>query len=190
MAKLPHLREDIVASKHYEPVYPALFDVRIQFPAAVDDSQREIMLDNITAVSGLETEKLPDKVEQKFKGVTRSFAGAVIGDTSHEVTVTFNVNLDDANSMFAYRLLKQWSNLIYDTESGERGLATEYKAGTSMTITLFNKRQQVFRTYKAVDIFLGSQIENNLTDFDYTNNEPIDPMSVTFVCDRIDVIDN
>lgn len=189
MAKLPHLRNDIVASKHYEPVYTSLFDVRIQFPAAVDDSQREITLDNILGVEGLETEKLPDPVQQKFKSATRSFAGSVIDDTSHSVSITVNVNLDDSNSIFSYNLFKQWSNLIYNTNTGERGLASEYKAGTSMTITVFNKREQVFRTYRAVDIFIGEPI-TSLSELNYETNEPWEPITINFVCDRIDVINN
>jgi len=189
MAKLPHNKNDQVARKHYEPIYVNLYEVRIQFPAAIDASQKELTLDNIIAVGGLETEKLPGVVTQKFKGVSRSFAGSVIDDSSHVITVTVNVNLDDSNSMFAYNLFKSWSNLIYNTNTGERGLALEYKAGTSMTITVFNKKEQVFRTYKAIDIFINEPI-TPLAELAYETNDPFEPIVVSFQCDWVDVIDN
>lgn len=187
--KLPHKRNDITGNKHMEPVYPALFDVRIQFPAAVDDSQRELVLDNIVSVGGLNANKLPGTVTQKFKGVTRTFAGAVVDDTSQVVTVTVNVNLDESNSMFTYKMFKQWSDLIYNPMTGERGLAAEYAAGTSMTVTLFNKKEQVFKTYKALDIFINEPIPD-LEDLNYETNDPWEPITISFVCDRIDVLDN
>jgi len=186
--KLPHQKEDIVAKRYLEPIYKALFEVRVQFPAAVDDAQRELALDNIIGVSGLTTEKLPGIVQQKFRGTTRSFAGAVVDDTSHDITITMNINLDDSNSMYSYKLFKQWSDIIYNTNTGERGLAAEYKTG-SMTVTLYNKSGQVFRTYKAVDIFISEPI-TALDDFNYETNDIVEPISIIFKCDRVDVIDN
>jgi len=189
MPKLPHRREDVVGNKYYEPIYKSLFEARIQFPAAVDESQRELVLDNITKVSGLETEKMPAKVTQKFKGVTRTFAGSVIDDTSHEVTVTFNLNLDDSNTNYVYKLFRKWSDLIYNVSTGERGLAAEYMANTSLTVTVFNKKEQIFRTYKATDIFLSEAIPS-LSDFDHVENGIWEDFEVKFTCDRIDVTDN
>jgi hypothetical protein len=189
MAKLPHIKNDIVASKYYEPIYTNLFEVRIQFPAAVDDSQRELVLDNIIKVSGLDTEKLPDTTTQKFKGISRTFAGSVLSDSSHTVTIEVNLNLDDSNSMFVYKLFKRWSDLIYKTSTGEKGLAAEYKAGTLLTVTVFNKREQIFRTYKAPDIFINAPI-TSIEEYSYENNDAFDPITISFQCDRIDVIDN
>lgn len=189
MAKLPNRKEDIVANKYYEPVYTNIFDTRIQFPAAVDTTQRELVLDNIISVSGLETERLPDKVTQKYKGTTRSFAGSAIDDTSTEITITVNVNLDDSNSMFTYKMFKQWSNLIYNKDTGERGLAAEYMAGTYIIITVMNKRQQIFRTYTATDIFLGEALPD-LSELNYETNEAWAPMEIKFVCDKVEVKDN
>lgn len=189
--KLPHNRNDSAATKYHEPLYKALFDARMQFPSAVDSSQREIVLDNITSITGLEgIEKMPATITQKFKGVTRTSAGAMVEDTSHEIKIKFNLNLDEANTIYTYKLFRGWSDLIYNPATGERGLLTEYKAGTSLTITIFNKREQVYRTYKAIDLFLKEPIPGLFGTLDFAENGAEEEFEVTFVADRLDKFDN
>lgn len=183
----PNPREDKALVGHYEPVYPNLFDVSISFPQAVDSTKKELLLANVLSVEGLEIDKTPEKVMQKFKGATRTYAGSLLDDTSHEVTLSFEVNLDDSNQMYVYKMLQEWLRLIYNPETGERGLASEYATGI-MTIVIYNKKHEVFKTYKCKNIFISSPLPP--IDLAYDNGEPWKLEGIIFTCDIIDTIDN
>lgn len=185
----PTVKNDIAAKRYDEAVFSSIFDVRIKFPDAIDSSNSEIVIDNIIAVGGLTNEKMPADVVQKFKGTTRTKAGSVIDDTSHEIALTINLNLDSSNSMYSYNLFKRWANLVYNIETGERGLEVEYRAGTSIVIQLENKAGQVFRTYKGYDIYVNQPLPN-IEELNYDNNDPVEPIVVSLRCDDLRVENN
>jgi hypothetical protein len=81
-----------------------LFDVNIVFPAAVGSG--EFVLENVIKVGGLETDKVPDVVTQTYRGAKRSYAAGFIEDTFVDITLDFEVNLNDANSAYVYKTLK------------------------------------------------------------------------------------
>ena len=98
MAGLPHYRNSKAAMQKFEPVYNAQFEVLLTPPAAV--TGWTLVMENVIKVGGIEVNKVPTVVEQKYKSAKRSYAGGIVDDTSINITLDFEVNLDDSNSAY------------------------------------------------------------------------------------------
>lgn len=159
---LPHFRLSQASMQSFEPIYNNLFEVRITPPAAIRTGtpweNTQLILDNVIQVGGLGgIEKIPPVVTQKYKGVTRSYAGALPDQTFADITIDFELNLDSANSAYVYKALKSWTDLVYNPLTGELGLKSEY-AGTSddptlMTVLVYNKKGVVIKQITFRQIF-------------------------------------
>lgn len=159
---LPHFRLSQASMQSFEPVYKNLFEVRITPPAAIRTGtpweNSQLILDNVISVGGLGgIEKVPPVVAQKYKGVTRSYAGALPDSTFADITIDFELNLDSANSAYVYKALKAWTDLVYNPLTGELGLKSEY-AGTSddptlMTVLVYNKKGVIIKQITFRQIF-------------------------------------
>ena len=167
MAGLPHYRNSKAAmEKKFEPVYNAQFEVILQPPAAV--TGWSLVMENVIKVGGVEVNKLPAVVEQKYKSAKRSYAGGIVDDTSINITLDFEVNLDDSNSAYVYKALRKWCDLIYDPLTGRTGLKRDY-AGGPLIINYFNKNGDIFRQIKAPVVFPTTPITPIESDF--TSND-------------------
>jgi hypothetical protein len=125
-------------------------------------------MENVIKVGGVEVNKLPAVVEQKYKSAKRSYAGGIVDDTSINITLDFEVNLDDNNSAYVYKALRKWCDLIYDPLTGRTGLKRDY-AGGPLIINYFNKNGDIFRQIKAPVVFPTTPITPIESDF--TSND-------------------
>lgn len=150
----------------FEPVYNAQFEVLLTPPAAV--TGWTLVMENVIKVGGIEVNKVPAVVEQKYKSAKRSYAGGIIDDTSINITLDFEVNLDDSNSAYVYKALRKWCDLIYDPLTGRMGLKKDYTGGP-LIINYFNKAGDIFRQIKAPVVFPTTPITPIESDF--TNND-------------------
>lgn len=166
MAGLPHYRNSSAAMQKFEPVYNAQFEVLLTPPAAV--TGWTLVMENVIKVGGIEVNKVPAVVEQKYKSAKRSYAGGIIDDTSINITLDFEVNLDDSNSAYVYKALRKWCDLIYDPLTGRMGLKKDYTGGP-LIINYFNKAGDIFRQIKAPVVFPTTPITPIESDF--TNND-------------------
>lgn len=166
MAGLPHYRNSKAAMQKFEPVYNAQFEVLLTPPAAV--TGWTLVMENVIKVGGIEVNKVPTVVEQKYKSAKRSFAGGIVDDTSINITLDFEVNLDDSNSAYVYKALRKWCDLIYDPLTGRMGLKKDYTGGP-LIINYFNKAGDIFRQVKAPVVFPTTPITPIESDF--TNND-------------------
>ena len=166
MAGLPHYRNSSAAMQKFEPVYNAQFEVLLTPPAAV--TGWTLVMENVIKVGGIEVNKVPAVVEQKYKSAKRSYAGGIIDDTSINITLEFEVNLDDSNSAYVYKALRKWCDLIYDPLTGRMGLKKDYTGGP-LIINYFNKAGDMFRQIKAPVVFPTTPITPIESDF--TNND-------------------
>ena len=75
---LSHFRTSRVSMEKYEPVYLNLFTVEIELPSklAVSEADRNLFLEGIKTVKGLQTDAIPDVIQQQYKFADRSFAGS------------------------------------------------------------------------------------------------------------------
>jgi len=178
MAGLPHYRNSKAAMNKFEPVYLAQFEVTLQPPPAVTDWS--LVMENVLKVSGVDLNKLPAVVEQKYKSAKRSFAGGMNDATTADVQLDFEVNLNDANSMYVYKALRKWTDLIYDPLTGRMGLKKDYVGGP-MIINYFNKNGDIFRQVKFPVCFPTSPLP--VIESDFSSNDIYKISGFTLRCD-------
>ncbi len=178
MAGLPHYRNSKASMNKFEPVYNAQFEVTLQPPPAVADWA--LVMEQVLKVGGVDVNRLPAVVEQKYKSAKRSFAGGMVDNTTVDVQLDFEVNLNDSNSMYVYKALRRWCDLIYDPLTGKMGLKREYTGGP-MIINYFNKNGDIFRRVTFPVCFPTTPITP--IESDYSNNEIYRITGFTLRCD-------
>ena len=174
-----HYRNSPININRWEPVFTNLFDVTIQPPSLVADKWGQLVLDSILKVGGLETEKMPGIVEQKFKGHTRRFQSSVPESTTVDITIGFAVNVDDSNSVYVYNALRAWSDLVYDPLTGAMTNKVDYSGGP-MTVSLHTRVGDIFRQWKFPWIWPMAPLPP--IELDYTAADPWE-MEVVFAAD-------
>ena len=168
MAGLPHYQNSLFGINKYEPVYLNQFEVLITPPAAVLGGP--ILVQQVTSITGLGVDKTPAATQQKYKFAVRNYAGAKPEQTVFDLTVNFTVNLNDANSMYVFKTLRQWTDLIYNPLTGAMGIKRDY-TGT-IVLSIFNKQGDVFRRITCRDCFPISPI--GAMELDYSGTELYD----------------
>ena len=170
MAGLPHFTSAKAAVSLYEPVYLNQFEVIIQPPAAVSNpagtAGRTLMVENVTQIGGLAVDKTPAPVMQNYKFAGRRYAGAAVDDTGVKITVNFQTNLDDNNSNYVHKTLRQWSDLVYNPLTGAMGIKSNYAGGTYILVSIFNKQGDVFRRMKFLNCFPTKAIDTMPLTYD------------------------
>ena len=170
MAGLPHYQNSLFGINKYEPVYLNQFEVLITPPGPVLGGQ--ILVQQVTNLSGLEADKTPAPIQQRYKFAVRNYAGAKPEQTVFDLALSFTVNLNDANSMYVFKTLRQWTDLIYNPLTGAMGVKTDY-TGT-IVISIFNKQGDVFRRITCKDCFPTTPL--TVMELDY---QAIDIYNVT-----------
>jgi len=168
MAGLPHYKNSRAAVSNFEPLYPAHFEIILTPPAAV--SGWDLVMENVLKVGGLETNKMPGVVEQQFKANKRSFAGgSIAGETTVSLALDFEVNLNDNNSAYVYKALRQWTDIIYDPLTGRQGLKKDYIGGP-MVVSWFNKQGDIHQQWKFPTVFPETALPA-VGELSYDNND-------------------
>ena len=170
MAGLPHYQNSLFGINKYEPVYLNQFEVLVTPPGPVLGGQ--ILVQQVTNLSGLEVDKTPAPIQQRYKFAVRNYAGAKPDQTYFDLVLSFTVNLNDANSMYVFKTLRQWTDLIYNPLTGAMGVKANY-TGT-MVISIFNKQGDVFRRITCKDCFPTTPL--TVMELDY---QAIDIYNVT-----------
>jgi len=150
MSDYAHYKNSKVSVNNMEPLYNTQFSLTITPPPSINDW--DIVLESITHVSGLETDKMPNVITQKFKGTDRSFAGGFVENTSIDLSIDFEVNMNDNGSAIVYKELRKWCDLVYDPLTGRYGLKKDYIGGPAI-LSAFNKRGVIYRQWKFPTIF-------------------------------------
>jgi hypothetical protein len=192
MGGLPHFSSAKASTQLYEPVYLNQFEVLIQPPVAVSNpignAGRTLLVENILSISGLAVDKNPGILEQKYKFSKRRYSGGLVQDTGVKIRIEFETNLDDNNSNYVFKTLRQWSDLVYNPLTGATGIKSIYAGGTYILISIFNKQGDVFRRIKLVNCFPTEQIKS--MDLDYSNGTTPYKISLSFRADYFEDIFN
>ena len=184
MAGLPHYTSARAAINNFEPVFLNQFEVIINPPngivAASTMSKGEMILtQQVKSITGLTVDiTAVDPVQQNYKFATRRYAGGEPTTSDMNISMEFEVNLDDANSMTVYKILRQWSDLIYNPLTGAMGLKTDYVG--SMVISIFNKRGDVFRRIRIPSCFLSEPLKAMELDYETPS---IYTLTTSWICD-------
>jgi len=188
MAGLPHYTSSKASINKFEPVYLNQFEVIILPPPGVVPPQgnpgsANILLEQVTRVSGLQVDKNPLEISQQYKFAKRYYAGAAPQSTGLDVDIEFEVNLDDNNSMYVFKVLRQWSDLIYNPLTGAMGLKKDYTG--NIIINVFNKAGDIFRKIILKDCFPITPITEMALNYTQTS---IYRINVTWAVDYFDDI--
>jgi hypothetical protein len=184
MAGLPHFTNSRAAINNFEPVFLNQFEVLITPPAGIIDASttfkgESILTQQVKSISGLAVDILPaNNVEQTYKFANRRYAGGEPTTSDMTLSMEFEVNLNNQNSMTVYKILRQWSDLIYNPLTGAMGLKSDYVG--SMVISIFNKRGDVFRRIRIPSCFLNDAI--NAQELDYEQSA-IYTITASWICD-------
>ena len=189
---LPHYRNSRVSMSLAEPLYKNLFTMQITLPQAIgaDAQSTNLLLEEVTSVTGLNTNKVPGAVEQKYKYASRSFAGGKPNETTIDLTVNFNLNLtydgeDGTPSNFAVKMLRKWTDLIFDPITGRTGLKKDYVADQAV-ITMQDRAGTPFWQWICYDIFPTKGIDD--VGLTYDTPDLVAVQGLTFRCDYYDEI--
>lgn len=167
MGGTAHFRNSKISVGLYEPIYQNLFDVLLTFPAAISGEPVEMFLEEVTKVTGLATDQVPPAgVEQIYKGAKRRYANSLPDSTTINIGLEMQVNLNENNSMFAYKSLSAWTKLVWNPLTGGMNLKKDYVGGP-MIISLYNRKGDVFRQYTAPIVWPITTIP--AIDLDYTS---------------------
>jgi hypothetical protein len=184
MSGLSHFNNSKAGILNREPVFLNQFSLIINPPAGILDAGKQfngesILAQQVKSITGLAVDITPAQtVEQHYKFATRRYAGGEPSTSDMALSMEFEVNLNDKNSMEVYKILRQWSDLIYNPLTGAMGLKTDYVG--SMLITVFNKRGDIFRKIRIPSCFLSEAI--NPMDLDY-ETPAIYTITASWICD-------
>ena len=113
MAGLPHYTSSKASINKFEPVFLNQFEVIITPPTAIsvqagNPGSSNILLEQVTNITGLQVDQNPTEITQQYKFAKRYYAGAAPGRTGLDVTIGFEINLNENNSMYVFKTLRQW----------------------------------------------------------------------------------
>ena len=179
---LPHYKNFTAGVKNWEPVVPSQFEAYFIMPDGHPDkgsSNEAFLLQHIKSVSGLDgINPSMSPITQKGKFVTRSYA-SYPSETAIDLSMTFTMNLNDANENYIYNILQRWYRMTFDISTGTAGLKRDYCG--ELIIVEFNRDGSIWRKITCHSVFP----ENDLTigsDHAYESHDPQE-LSITFRCD-------
>ena len=148
---LPHYKNSKAAMKNYEPFYKNLFEVKILPPSSIRTGS-EVLLEHVVSITGLNQDKGVAVEQQAYKFAKRSYAKSGPDDTTLDITIKFNLNLNDNNELYVYKLLRNWWRLVYNPLTGEQGLKKDYSGDSAIIVTNYNRKGDIFwqRTFHAI----------------------------------------
>ena len=118
---LAHFTNVTTATGLHEPVYKNLFEIRFTLPTALQQIHpfaTNLLLENAIKCS---LPIYPDLAvqTQRFKYSTRLYPTTPEETSIKSTEIQFNLNQDkDSNSVFVFRMLKDWYDLVWNNEDG------------------------------------------------------------------------
>lgn len=184
-----HFKNSRVGMALSEPVYLNQFEVTI-IPPAIISADREILLEEIIKIEGLDVEQVPSELKvQNYKTATRPYAGAKPEKTHLELKLSFNVNLNDANSAVTYKTLRKWCDIVRNPLTGQMGLLKDMtdNGNTKIIINIHNKAGDIHRTITGFNVFPAAGALSSL-NLDYSTDEIFKIEGFGLVCQYFDDI--
>jgi len=177
MAGLPHWDNSQAARGYYEPIFTNQFELIITPPATITDNV-DLLVEQVLTVSGIPEMLTSGTTKQKYKFAERAYAKATPNKTITDLTVKFEVNLNDENNMYVYNTLRGWGDLIYDPLTGRQGLKRDYVG--EIYLAIFNKAGDIFREFRFAPAFLKEPLTEMTLDY---GSDSIYQITAIFTCD-------
>lgn len=177
---LPHFKTSRVSMEMYEPVYQNLFTVEFQLPkgltgtGGISDDDKNLLLEGVQSVKGLDTNKVPGPTLQHYKFADRSFAQSGTDTTYIDVEMDFEINVrgsaEGSPDLYTLKILRRWNDLIWDPLTGKQGLKVNYVAPT-VTVTVHDKADQPFWQWTLYNVFPTTNLP--MPDLRYDNKNTL-----------------
>lgn len=167
--RYPHYRKSKAAMDNWDPLYQSQFKIMIT-PPPVLSAGWNLVMESIKSISGLEPsgDYIGDSQTQEFFGHTvRHAPGTMAGHNTHDINISFNVNLDDDNSAYVLKTLRKWCDLIFDPLTGKMGMKKDYVGGP-MVVSAHNKQGEIYRQWSFPTVWPGAKLP--VQDFDYNED--------------------
>lgn len=151
---LPRYANSQASVRNWEPVFLNQFDVIITPPAAISGTGYfvDLLVEQVKDVKGL-PEIVPTRtVEQQYMWAKRTFSKPVPEETTAELQISFEVNLNHRNSMYVYEMLRAWADLGFDQSTGMHGMKRQYSG--EITVLIHNKIRRVFRQFNFKPVYM------------------------------------
>ncbi len=162
-----------------EVVYTNLFEITFILPVILQAQKRDplLLLENATKISMNLTEHDVAEKVQRFKYSTRAFY-ATPTKTHGNLSIPFQVNVNNNGSMETWNTLKAWYDLMFNSQNG----SLHYKSDLIGTIIVnqHDKKGVVLRrvTFQNCQLFKIAGY-----DLDWASNGIIENVTAEFVYD-------
>lgn len=184
---LPHIKNSQAGNNRQDPNYKNMFEVYFTIPEALMDrfgNDVAVLTEQVQKVTGLGgLDKGPAKTTQKFMGTTRTFLNSKLEETSHEITISFALNLRKRTDNYIYKLFKAWNNLCYNKATGETTLKEEY-CSDWFKVVVANRAGDIYRQILYHDMIMFDGIDG-LDELDYSSND-LAEITIKFASDWAD----
>jgi len=184
MKKLSHFNNSKASTGAYEVIRKNLYEVIFTPPVSVQG--KEMLLEHVISVTGLDIDKTPGVIVQQYQSSQRRYGASAPETTTVDIVVKFTVNLNEQNQMYVYNTLRSWRDLVYDPLTGATGLKKDYVG--NMIINIFDPVGNVFRKVDCKFVFPMTNLP--AMDLDSTQLTEVYEMEVTFACDVWDDVTN
>lgn len=163
-----------------EVIYLNLFEITFILPVIVQAQGRDpiLLLENATKISlGNLTNFDINNVQQRFKYSTREFLTTPTR-TSGELSIPFQVNVNQQGSMETWATMKAWYDLVFNSQNG----TLHYKSDIIGTIIVnqHDKKGYIIRRVT----FQNCQLKSlSGWDLDWSSNDIVRDVTGNFVYD-------
>ena len=163
-----------------EVVYKNLFEISFILPVILVAQGRDpvLLLENATKVTMnlTEFEGVGTK-QQRFKYSTREFVTTPT-KTSGNISIPFQVNVNQSGSMETWNTLKAWYDLVFNSQNG----ALHYKSDIIGTIIVqqHDKKGVILRRVQYVNCQITKLAGY---DLDWSSNDLVDNLQADFTYD-------
>ena len=166
-----------------QPLHLTKFVTTWLLPEALRNKYGNVQVidEQLQNVGGLDVDKMPDTVEQKYYGTSRKFVGTIT-DTSITLSMEFECNLDrSTGEIYPYALSRDWAKLCYDAENGLQLEKFDYSG--SLVVEVHDLKGKVLRKTEVKIIFPSKPA--NEWDLNRVNDN-IYKLSMEFVAENVE----
>ncbi|BBI90411.1 baseplate subunit [Tenacibaculum phage PTm1] len=175
---LNHVRNSQAGRRNYEMVTDALYKVTFIPPAGVAGA--EILTEQCISITGWKRPG-PEAVQQQFNQARRNYASVDV-DNTQTLSATFEMNLNEANQNYVYNTMVDWANLIFNDQTGERGLKKDY-VGT-IIIEQHDPKGNIYWTRKLQNAWVSGEFAS-IGQNDVASADPV-KFECTIIADWYD----
>ncbi len=178
MAGLPHFDNSTAATNYYEPIFLNQFEVIITPPATITGPNDGLLVEHVTKITGLPELTGVGTVDQYYKFAKRTFAAGTPKQTDAQLTIDFEVNLNEDNDAYVYNKMRAWGDLTFDPLNGRQGLKVDYIG--EIYVAIFNKAQDIFREFRFSPAYLTGNLNEMSLDY---KSDALYKLTAKFQCD-------